>query len=244
MSVALLLAAAEGNAVLAETAKKNVNVKAPFVTVDGAGTKVKAPFLDYDSTGGAANVKAPFVNVGNGQVKAPFVNLTAPGAQTGAAGQTVPPLTSSTQPDKQIVSPNDAMGLSGAPGNPLALPNQFPPLGAPGTQSGAQGNQLGAPATQFGTPGQTTQLAPGQTSQLAPGQTAPGGPAGQLAPGQTGQPSYLGQPAGTGLSNFLGKFINIENTPTGGIHVKAPFVDVNTGSGNVDVKAPFVDVHQ
>lgn len=215
LSVALLLTAVEGNAVLAETAKGNVKVKAPFVTVDGAGTKVKAPFVDYDSTGGA-NVKAPFVNVGNGQVKAPFVNLTTPGAQTGAAGQSVPPLTPSTQ----TVSPNDAMGLSGAPGNPLASPNQFPQIGAPATQLGAQGTQLGAP-----------------------GQTTLGTPAGQLAPGQTGQPTYLGQPAGTGLSNFLGKFINIENSPTGGIHVKAPFVDVNTGSG-VDVKAPFVDVHQ
>lgn len=259
LSAALLLSMIEGSRVSAETAKKNVNVKAPFVTVDAADTKVRAPFINYDSAGGAtvrapfvdvapggevrvnapfvnvdqsgAHVKAPFVDVDSGQVKAPFVNLTAP-AQPGVAGQALQPAQSVAPltPSTQTVSPN-----SGLAGGSLASPDQFPHLGTPGLQPG-----LGqaAPHGQLAAPGQS--VAPGQITP--PGKVA--SPGQFSAPGQAGGPAYSAQPAGSAFGNFLGKFINVENSPTGGIHVKAPFVDVNTGSGNVDVKAPFVDVHR
>jgi len=265
LSAALLLSMIEGSSVSAETAKKSVNVKAPFVTVDGAGTKVRAPFVNYDSASGAtvsapfvdvapggdvrvnapfvnvdqsgAHVKAPFVNVDSGQVKAPFVNLTGP-AKSGVARQALQPAhaVAPLTPSSQTVSPN-----SGLAGGSLASPDQFPHLGTPGVQPGL--GQAGSPG-QLAAPGQS--VAPGQFD--APGQiTSPGKVAspGQFsAPRQAGGPAYSAQPAGSAFGNFLGKFINVENSPTGGIHVKAPFVDVNTGSGNVDVKAPFVDVHR
>lgn len=44
-------------------------------------------------------------------------------------------------------------------------------------------------------------------------------------------------------NGFLSRLLNVESTSDGGIHIKAPFVDVKSNNGKIDVKVPLVNLN-